>query len=124
MRKIIVTSCLLCIFSLYAFSQSPVVHGTCISWQLGITNPTIGGAPTPKSPVEFPSVSIDDHILHFYNIGYDLTLYLFDENNTLVYTYCIQQGSNSLELPKELSGLLEIQLHTNTNYYFYAYITL
>ena len=81
MKKIFV-SLLMCMLSMGANAQVPQVpQGTVINFQMQITDPQVGGVALPKSPVQSPLVSIDGHTLYLYDIGYDLTLRLVDEND-------------------------------------------
>ena len=120
---------MLCVMSLSAFSQRPeVVHGTAIEWQVHIVlNPIKGGPLFPKSPAlppEAPVVSIDDHTLYLYDVDYDLTLCLLDEDGEEVYTVFIPANTASVVLPATLTGDYELQLYTDGIYYFAGWVEL
>ncbi len=48
--------------------------------------PSNGSKPKPRAPIAKPTVSIDQKTLYFYNVGYDLTLELLDEEENVVYS--------------------------------------
>ena len=110
-----------------AFCQAPPVvpPGVVIPWQAySIFDPIKGGMPLPKSPVQSPLVSIDGHTLYLYDIGYDLTLCLVDENDDVVYTVFVPAGTTSVVLPSTFTGSFELQLFPGGLYYFVSDITL
>lgn len=124
MKKILL-SLLLCMLCCNAFSQVPVTPvGDFIQWQFHYVDPVVIGLPTPKSPVQSPLVSIDGHTLYLYDIGYDLTLRLVDENDDVVYTVCVPAGTTSVVLPSTFTGSFELQLFPGGLYYFVSDITL
>ena len=120
---------LLCLMSLNAFSQRPqVIHGTAIEWQVCMVNPHNGnGLLIPKSPAlppEAPEASIDDHTLYLYNVDYDLTLCLLDEDGEEAYTVFIPANTASVALPSTLTGDYELQLLTDGLFYFAGWVEL
>lgn len=124
MKKLFV-SLLMCMLSMGANAQVPQVpQGTVINFQMQITDPQVGGVALPKSPVQSPLVSIDGHTLYLYDIGYDLTLRLVDENDDVVYTVFVPAGTTSVVLPSTFTGGFELQLFPGGLYYFVSDITL
>lgn len=124
MKKLFV-SLLMCMLSMGANAQVPQVpQGTVINFQMQITDPQVGGVALPKSPVQSPLVSIDGHTLYLYDIGYDLTLCLVDENDDVVYTVFVPAGTTSVVLPSTFTGSFELQLFPGGLYYFVSDITL
>lgn len=124
MKKLFV-SLLMCMLSMGANAQVPQVpQGTVINFQMQITDPQVGGVALPKSPVQSPTVSIDGHTLYLYDIGYDLTLCLVDENDDVVYTVFVPAGTTSVVLPSTFTGSFELQLFPGGLYYFVSDITL
>ena len=118
-------SLLLCLMSLNAFSQRPqVIHGTLIEWQVRYYDPVIIGHQTPKSPVQAPTASIDGHTLYLYNVDYDLTLCLLDEDGEEAYTVFIPANTASVVLPSTLTGDYELQLLTDGLFYFAGWVEL
>ena len=123
--KQIFISIILCVMSLSAFCQRPqVIHGTLIEWQVRYFDPVIIGHQTPKSPVQAPVASIDDHTLYLYDVDYDLTLCLLDEDGEEVYTVFIPANTASVVLPATLTGDYELQLYTDGIYYFAGWVEL
>ena len=87
------------------------------------TTGTIPG--NPRGPVLCPNVDLDAHTLYLYNVGYDLTLVLLDENDDEAYTTFISAGTSAVVLPATLSGDYEIQLYPEgTSYYFFGWVEL
>ena len=123
MKKLLF-SFFLCLMSISAFCQHPqVIHGTLIEWQVRYGHP-ITGPLTPKSPVQVPEASIDGHTLYLYDVDYDLTLSLLDEDSEEVYTVFIPANTTSVVLPSTLTGEFELQLFTDGIYYFVGTIEL
>jgi len=123
MKKILFVF-LLSMMSLSAFCQHPqVIHGTLIEWQVRYGHP-ITGPLTPKSPVQAPVASIDDHTFYLYDVDYDLTLCLLDEDGEEVYTVFIPANTASVVLPATLTGDYELQLYTDGIYYFAGWVEL
>lgn len=77
----------------------------------------------PKSPVDTPTISLDDHTLYFFTPCDGYTLNLVDENDVVAYTIVIPTGTTSWVLPATLSGEYELQLISG-NYCFWGMITL
>lgn len=71
-----------------------------------------------RSPVAVPLIAIDGHTLYLYNVGYDLTLRLLDEDGEEVYTVTVAAGTTSVELPATLTGPHTLQLFPGGSYYF------
>lgn len=115
-----------------AFCQAPVVPpgveppGVVIPWQAyPIFDPINGSIPTPKTPIQYPLVSIDGHTLYLYGVDFDLTLQLVDENDDVVYTVFVPANTASVVLPGTFTGEFELQLIPTTGiYYFVSDITL
>ena len=79
----------------------------------------------PRGPVLVPNVSLDGHTLYLYNVGYDLTLVLLDEDGEAAYTVYVPAGTSAVNLPATLSGDYEIQLYPDdSSYYFYGWVEL
>ena len=118
MNKLLFTA-LFCLIGLHAFCQTSIgPMGTVIVWQVKPVTPIIGGNPLPKSPVEPPMVSLDDHTLYLYDVAYDFTLMLVDENDDVVYSTFVPANTASLVLPSTLTGTYTLMLIPNGTYYF------
>lgn len=64
----------------------------------------------PRTPVVPPSAAIDGHTLYFYYGCDNTTLNLLDEDDEVVYTTEIDEGTTMLVLPEWLEGTFEIQI--------------
>ena len=86
--------------------------------------PVGGSFPIHRSPIAYPSVSIDDYILYFYDIDTYFTIQLINDKGELVYTVSKYPESTTLILPSELSGNFELRIYNGSNYYFYCDVFL
>jgi len=83
--------------------------------------------PIPKSPAlppEAPEASIDGHTLYLYDVDYDLTLRLLDEDGEEAYSVSVPANTASVVLPATLTGDYELQLYTDGIYYFTGWVEL
>jgi hypothetical protein len=95
-----------------------------ITFQAAPRKPVTGGNPVPKTPVTFPEVYLDDHILYLDSIGYDCTIQLTDGTETVVYSVFVPDATTTVVLPSTLTGTFELSLIPETGYYyFYSEIT-
>ena len=69
-----------------------------------------GNEPNPKSPILMPTVVQNGHTLYFYYGCDNTTLNLLDEDDEVVYTTEIDEGTTMLVLPEWLEGTFEIQI--------------
>jgi predicted cobalt transporter CbtA len=76
-----------------------------------------------KSPVEVPSIILEEHSLQFYTPCYGYELRIVDDNSNVVYSLLIPSGSTQVILPNTLIGEYELQLITG-NLMFYGTIVL
>lgn len=98
-----------------------------VDLQVGILHPYGSGNPLPKSPINPPSASLDDHTFYINGEHSGYTLYLVDNSGDepdVVYQVIIPAGVNAVVLPATLSGTYELQLHNGGAFYFYAEIIL
>lgn len=98
-----------------------------VDLQVGILHPYGSGNPLPKSPINPPSASLDDHTFYVNGEHSGYTLYLIDNSGDepdVVYQVVIPAGVNAVVLPATLSGIYELQLHNGGAFYFYAEIIL
>ena len=77
----------------------------------------------PKSPVEVPTVYIEDYVLTFMEGHPDYTLYMKDEDGYVVYTNTVWSTDTEVTLPSTLSGDYEIELVMG-NWLFTGWIEL
>lgn len=115
---------LLCTVSTFSFGQSPVILGDLIQCQVCYDHPFGGGSSIPKSPVLVPTISLDNHTLYLYDVDYDLTLVLMDEDDQISYTVFIPANTTSVVLPSWLEGDYLLLLIPDEDYYYVGDISL
>lgn len=69
-----------------------------------------GGNGQPKSPIEPPTVYIEDYTLTFENYHPEYILNIKDEDGDVVYTTVVHSTRTQVVLPSTLSGNYEIRL--------------
>lgn len=77
---------------------------------LGYIDPANGNHGGHKQPIRCPELAIDGHTLYFYYGCDNTTLNLVDEDDEIVYTTEIDEGTTMLVLPEWLEGTFEIQI--------------
>ena len=81
------------------------------------------GLGNPKSPIEVPTVYIEDYTLSF-EVGHpDYVLNIKDEDGEVVYTTTVYSTQTEVVLPSTLSGEYKIELVMG-NWLFTGYINL
>ena len=96
-----------------------------IDFQINFEDPKEDQDNPQRGPVLVPNVSLDGHTLYLYNVGYDLTLVLLDEDGEVAYTVYVPAGTSAMMLPATLCGDYEIQLYPDgSSYYFYGWVEL
>ena len=85
-------------------------------------NGTLGPRP-PKSPIQVPYVTLDDHTLYIWSQHNGYTLTLLDDNDTVVYQSYVAAGVQYAALPTTLSGNFTLILSDDT-YLFTGVINL
>ena len=81
----------------------------------------------PRTPINPPHASLDDHTFYISGVHSGYTLYLIDDSGEepeIVYQVVIPAGVNVVYLPVTLTGTYELQLYNGGTYYFYAEIDL
>lgn len=68
------------------------------------------GRPTPKSPIQPPTVYIEDYVLTFTAGHPDFVLNIKDEDGYVVYTTTVWSADTEVVLPSSLSGDYGIEL--------------
>lgn len=81
------------------------------------------GNPRPKSPIEPPTVYIENDTLMFEADHPEYVLNIKDEEDEVVYTTSVYSSVTQIILPSSLSGNYEIELIMD-NWKFTGYITL
>ena len=124
MKKIVFTI-LLSIMSAYSFAQnSQIILGDLVHCQVRYDHPVVGGNPFPKSPILVSTVSIDGHTLYIYDVAYDMTLVLVDEDDEVVYSVFVPANTSTVYLPTTLTGDFQLLLIPDEDYYFAGEISL
>ena len=104
-------------------AQSPVGSGDWIPLGVEKIKDTELGNGYPKSPVQPPYVTLDDHTLYIWSQHGGYTLTLLDDNDTVVYQTYVAAGVQFADLPPTLSGSYTLQLSDDT-YLFTGMIDL
>lgn len=117
-------SIIVCMFFMATMSIAKA-QNVCeeIELQVELIDPSIPHTPVGRSPVLFPSVSLEGHTLYFGTSCDGYTLCLLDENGEEAYSTVIPNNTISLTLPSQLSGQYKILIIQN-NLCFFGYITL
>ena len=124
MKKLVFTI-LLSIMSAHSFAQnSQIILGDLIHCQVRYDHPIVGGNPFPKSPILVPTVSLDDHTLYIYDVDYDMTLVLVDEDDEVAYSVFVPANTSSVILPATLTGDFQLLLIPDEDFYFAGEISL
>ena len=126
MKKFFSILALLLLVGGAVFAQAPS-DVTQLTFQVGFTNPTGSSGERPRSPINPPSASLDDHTLYINSEHPAYTLYLVDttgEEPDVVYQVYVPANVNAVVLPSTLSGTYELQLYDGGQYYFYSDIEL
>ena len=82
-----------------------------------------GGNGQPKSPIEPPTVYIEDYTLSFVADHPDYILNIKDEDGEVVYSTTVFSAMTQVTLPSDLSGDYEIEL-LMSNWKFTGFINL
>ena len=113
MKKTILA--LVCTFSLTTHAiESGLIYP--IDFHVGIVKSGGMGTQLPKSPVEIPEASLDDHTLYLgtaFSDDIDVQLVSIDEvtgNETVVYSTVLYAGDQTIVFPSTLSGTYELRL--------------
>lgn len=90
--------------------------------QVRYEDPSIG-KPIPKSPIQPPHVGIEDYTLYLYTPCDGCEVRIVNADMEVEYSTIIPNGTNSLDLPTELSGEYELEI-IQGGICFYTYIEL
>ena len=112
--------------ALYSYAD-PLPDSAPIILQVGWNDPTAGHGEFPRSPINPPSASLDDHTLYINSEHPAYSLCLVDttgDEPDVVYQVYVPANVNVVVLPSTLSGTYELQLYDGGQYYFYSEIEL
>ena len=107
----------------HASAQNPSNNGSQISLTVEKIKDTELGNGYPKSPVQVPYVTLDDHTLYIWSQHGGYTLTLLDDNDAVVYQTYVAAGVQYAVLPTTLSGNYTLVLSDDT-YMFTGIISL
>lgn len=79
--------------------------------------------PLPRSPIQPPHVGIEDYTLYLYTPCDGCEVRIVNADMEVEYSTIIPNGTNSLDLPTELSGEYELEI-IQGGICFYTYIEL
>lgn len=124
MKKLVLTVCMLCFFTVLSNAQIPEVpSGIVIDFTTHYFDPTGESANHPRSPICPPEAVLSGHTLYILTEHPDYNLQLLSADGTVVYETYVPSTVNVIALPSSLSGEFEIQLQTDT-YIFIGRIEL
>jgi hypothetical protein len=112
-----------CLLSIGGYAQGTQIHFQ-VNEGGGVLNPIGGTTPFPRTPIQSPDISIDSHTLYFWDVDYNVTLALLDEDDIVVYTTVVPAYTASINLPVNLIGNYQILIIPSTNYYFSGWIVM
>ena len=92
-------------------------QGVQVNLQVGWEDPTIGQNGFPKSPIQPPYVTLDDHTLYIWSQHSGFSLTLIDGSDNVVYHTYIPAGVQYAVLPVTLSGTFTLILSDDTYMY-------
>ena len=115
MRKLFLF-CFIALCACKAFSMQIQFHAS-------ITDPTVLNPGNPKSPIQPPTVYIEDYVLTFMAGHPEYVLNIKDEDGDVVYTTTVWSTDTEVILPSTLSGDYEIELIMG-NWLFTGWIEL
>lgn len=112
--------------AIFSFAD-PLPGSVPIILQVGWNDPTTGSGERPRSPINPPSASLDDHTLYINSEHPAYTLCLIDtsgEETDVVYQIYVPANVSAVVLPATLVGTYELQLYDGGEYYYYSEIEL
>ena len=122
-KKILMIAAILCMAFSAPTSAFAEGEPEQIDLQVSIDNPTIPNGGIHKAPPRAPSVFLDGHTLYFTTPCYGCTLQLVDEDDFVVYSVTIPEGTTEWELPNTFEGEYELQIICG-RYCFHGWIVI
>ena len=119
MRKVFI----IFVIALLIGADSVSAQSLPIEFEVSIFDNKPVGHPTPKTPINPPTVYIEDYTLTFAVDHPEYVLYIKDENDVVVYTTVVSSAETQVTLPTTLSGDYKIELVMG-NWLFTGFITL
>lgn len=121
-KRLLLFALMMALLPLSSLSVSAENPGD-IDLEVGYADPDLNQNPDQRSPILIPHVSIDGYSLLFYTPCDGSTLRLLDENDNVVYSTVIPDGTSTLVLPSYLSGNYRIEIIRGA-FCFWGYIEL
>ena len=111
------------VFLLYICVGSVSAQSLPIEFEMSIFDNKPVGHSAPKTPINPPTVYVQDFTLTFAFDHPEYVLYIKDENDAVVYTTVVNSAVTQVTLPSTLSGDYKIELVMG-NWLFTGYINL
>jgi len=114
-KKLEFTTLFLIVFCLSIHANSTTDPTDPIPFTIGTPPPNDDGSSSgdknrPRTPVLIPIVAQDNHTLYLYSGCDNTTIELYDEDETLVYTTYVPEGTEQITLPSSLAGVYELRI--------------
>lgn len=130
MKKVFFISAVLCCILNNNSIASPIDPETDGMIEIALScqtvNPASANQGIHRTPPQIPNIYFDASVstVYFENPYYECTLELVVHGtNTVVYSYNIPNGDDTVQLPTYLSGVYELHIHRG-NYCFWGIIEL
>ena len=102
--------CFVCLLVMSLTSQAQNVMGLPISLEVNFINPSGTINQKPRTPIDPPTVYLEDYTLTFEADHPEYVLYIKDEDEVVVYSTVVTSATTEVVLPSTLSGDYEIEL--------------
>jgi hypothetical protein len=119
MRKTLIISVFVLVFGISNVYAQPLP----IEFEVSIFDNKPVGHQTPKSPIQPPTVYVEDYTLTFAANHPEYVLYIKDENDVVVYSTVVTSAETLVTLPSTLSGEYKIELVMD-NWLFTGYVSV
>jgi len=121
-KRLLLFALMMALLPLSSLSVSAENPGD-IDLEVGYVDPGSTQDPDDRAPIFIPHVGIDGYSLLFYTPCDGSTLRLLDENDNVVYSTVIPDGTSTLVLPSYLSGNYRIEIIRGA-FRFWGYIEI
>ena len=102
--------CFVCLLVMSLTSQAQNVLGLPISLEVYFINPSGTINQKPRTPIDPPTIYLEDYTLTFEADHPEYVLYIKDEDEVVVYSTVVTSATTEVVLPSTLSGDYEIEL--------------
>ena len=104
-------------------SEPETNYGLLVSLECSYSKPTNAGVNFPRTPIQPPTVYLNDHTLYICSDGRDFDLQVVTEDEAVVYSTYVSSSTTEVQLPTTLSGDYVLQMF-NGDYVFTGEIEL